>query len=557
MQANGEVVIQWNEDEVTIEVKIVLGEGDYLLFKLGSQDQNQGHHVKSPSFGSYLVMVPDNWERDDTLSGPPQVAPEAVFLTGYQAHFFELEKDGDGKIAFHTPAGDSFVIESKAPQFELVGTRLNDASRDLGPLFGERPPQICALQERVWKDVGTIIVGEEGSGRGRWRILFRPDAKGTHQDLPSEVVDRKGGWYFLRFYDTKDDLIESLDFRFLSNLREIRIPQLSPLPPGGGHKPVQVELLHEYSCVIQPADSPKDIPSERQIDRTILTIPADPTCDKTHWLIGPEGGPQVEATILVERLWWMVAEEDKAPAEWKDNPFPLSRDDFAATSNKAIWLRISSLRWVDAVSVGFEQSKSRRYALKVTDMAIAIPLRDFGDAQELCNIGITPLHLWICSQGNSYTGTICEVIVKVGCKFCDFLASEKEDVISHIESHHLDETFSPLARQEMRERDSSLPLKIYKCEYCDFYVASNDFRNPTSTITSHIERDCAKVPGGAGPVQITFRVICDVDEIRENVIKNLPHIYCSMCGTQLEEAPQSDKMRHLIEQHENRLYELR
>jgi hypothetical protein len=50
-----------------------------------------------------------------------------VSFTGYQAHFFELEKEGDGKIAFRTPTGKSFVIESKAPQFELVGNRLNDA----------------------------------------------------------------------------------------------------------------------------------------------------------------------------------------------------------------------------------------------------------------------------------------------------------------------------------------------------------------------------------------------------------------------------------------------
>jgi hypothetical protein len=141
----GEVVVQWNEGEGVQETKAALGQDGYLLFKLSGKNQNQGRRVKFLSSGSYLVMVPDDWERDDTLSGPAPVAPESTSLFGYQAHFFELEKDGDGKIAFRTPTGKSFVIESKAPQFELVGTRLNEASGDRGPLFGGRPPQIRAL----------------------------------------------------------------------------------------------------------------------------------------------------------------------------------------------------------------------------------------------------------------------------------------------------------------------------------------------------------------------------------------------------------------------------
>jgi hypothetical protein len=139
------VVVQWNEGEGVQETRAALGQDGYLLFKLSGKNQNQGRRVKFLSSGSYLVMVPDDWERDDTLSGPAPVAPESTSLFGYQAHFFELEKDGDGKIAFRTPTGKSFVIESKAPQFELVGTRLNEASGDRGPLFGGRPPQIRAL----------------------------------------------------------------------------------------------------------------------------------------------------------------------------------------------------------------------------------------------------------------------------------------------------------------------------------------------------------------------------------------------------------------------------
>ena len=379
----GQVVVQWNEDEVAKEIKVVLGEESYLLFKLSGQDQKQGRRVKSPSFGSYLVMVPDNWGRDDALSGPPPAAPEPVSVAGYKAHFFDLEKDGDGKIVFHRPINKQLKIEPRTSRFELVGTRLNDASEYVGPLFGDKPPKIRALDDQGWKDVGTIVVGEEGSGIGRWRRQFNPVLGRTEQDLPPEVADRKGGWFFLRFYDTNDDLIESLDFRFISVLREIKISQPPPLPSEDGHRPVYVEFLHEPCCAVQAADGLTNIQIERQDDKTTLTISPDPTCDKTRWLVGSEDGPKVEVTILVERLWWAVGEEDKEPSEWKDQPFTLPRDNFAATSKNALWLRLPRRRWADKVLVGFEQPKARPYDVRVTEKTIAVPLREFADSKEV------------------------------------------------------------------------------------------------------------------------------------------------------------------------------
>lgn len=383
-QASGEVVVGWNEGEDIQETKIVLGQEGYLLFKLSGQNQNQGRRVKFPSSGSYLLVVPENWERDAAVSGLPPVAPESVSLTGYQAHFFILEKDDDGKIAFRISAGQPVVVEPIASRFDLVGARLNDASEDMGPLFGEKPPQIRAVDDQVWRDVGTIVVGEEGLGKGRWRSAFSPMEGLIAQDLPAEIAARKSGWYFLRFYDTNDDLSESLDFRFICALKEIRMLQPCHLPSGDGHKLASVEFIHESSCVIQGADGlARSIQIERQADKTILTVHPDPACDETRWLVGPEGGPQVEVTILVERLWWAVREENKAPSEWEDRHLTLPRDYFAATSKKALWLRLPRRRWVDKVLVGFEQPKARLYGLKVTEKTIAVPLREFGDSKEV------------------------------------------------------------------------------------------------------------------------------------------------------------------------------
>ena len=398
--ASGQAVIQWNENEAVRKIAIALGKESYLLFKLTGQDQKEGRWVNFPSSGSYLVIVPEDWQRDETLSGSPPVMPEPVSLPGYRAHFFELEKGGDGKIAFRLANGNSCIIESKASQFELLGTCLNDATEGMGPLFGVSPPRICVRGDRAWEDISAIVVGEEGSKRGRWRTQMTPVPDVREQELPAEVAARKGGWYFLRFYNTNDDLIESLDFRFISALREIRIHQPQPLPSENGHRPVQAELIHEPGCLFQLADSSKRIHIESQNEQTNLIIPSDPTRDETCLLVGPAEGPRVEITILVERLWWAVGEEDNEPLEWRDLPLTLSRDDFAAMSRRAVWVRFPRRRWVNRVFVGFEQAKARPYNVKVTDKTIAIPFREFGDSEEIADkMHEYSLEVWIERNG--------------------------------------------------------------------------------------------------------------------------------------------------------------
>lgn len=386
-QVCGQVVVQWNEDAVAKETQIALGEGNYLLFKLCGKNQNLGRRVKSPSLGSYLVMVLDNWDRDEALSGPPPAAPEPVSLAGYRAHFFDLEKDGDRKIVFRAPGGESFVIESKASRFELVGTRLNDANEDIGPLFGERPPKIRTVGYQAWTDVDCIVVIEEGkrSEEKRWRDVIAPDEEAGELGLGDKLEERGVGWYSLRIYDKQlGPPVESLDFRFICALKEIRILQPFPLPSEDGHRPVCVEFLHEPGCAVLPADGLAcSIEIEREDDKTILSIPPDPTCDETRWLAGHKGGSQVEVTVLVERLWWAVGEEHNAPSEWEDQLLTLPRNNFAATSVKALWLRLPRRRWVDVVSVGFERFKARQFSMKATERMLTIPLREFGDSTEV------------------------------------------------------------------------------------------------------------------------------------------------------------------------------
>jgi len=77
---------------------------------------------------------------------------------------------------------------------------------------------------------GVIVIGEEGSGRNRWRTQFSPQESMIDQKMPDDLANRQGGWYFVRIYDKDDNLLESMDFRFSAGLKSIQIMNLDVCP---------------------------------------------------------------------------------------------------------------------------------------------------------------------------------------------------------------------------------------------------------------------------------------------------------------------------------------
>lgn len=337
-----------------------------------------------------------------------------------------------GKLAFRDGTDRSVVIGSGGPLFQLVGDELHDASDNLGPLFAGAPPRM-RITDGAWENVGTIVLGEEGRGIGKWRKAFRPNSAMPEQEMSVELVKRKAGWYFVRFYDLQDELIDSLDFRFCAGLRQITLQHGQPLPKITGHELAIVEFEHDADyCVASLSAIPHDVSIEHIAERTVLKIPPLPDCDLTGWVLGPRGGPQVETAVLVERVWWAVSSVDKSPLQWRDTCLSLSVEDFAATSEKAIWLRLPKPRWADSVFVGFQPEKRREYALKVAARTLAIPLRDFSDAPALAERSKDcTLKAWV--NGNE------AVVAVVSCG-----TTEETLDIARIPAHHLAKTLTRL-----------------------------------------------------------------------------------------------------------------
>ena len=382
--AVGGVKVTWTGGQKDIPL---LGAGrNYFIFKMRKDWKGLGRLVRHPTIGYYLAIVPREWKRDEEVSGSASVNPESVQVDGYKAHFFCQEQDGNKAIGFVNANGERIQVESGYSRFQIVGREIEDASEDMGPLFGEQLPCIQTLDEKGWRDIGVIVLGEEGMGKNRWRTQFVPQVGAKEQKLPEEIANRRGGWYFVRIYDNGDNLLESMDFRFLKVLNDIRIESSDFLPGPNGYDNVSVQFLHQTDCKVELMDDDAQhaLKIYRESGQTVVTVPPKPNYDKTHWILC-DGDAKIKVTVLVEKIWWSFGIIGVATTDWVDRPIDLSHKHFTATSDKALFLRFPRLRFVRKIDVGFDRNKSKPYQVEVGKKEIAIPLRDFCDTEEIEN----------------------------------------------------------------------------------------------------------------------------------------------------------------------------
>lgn len=550
-QLSGTVIATWHDDERRTAT-LPCGDGSFLLFRLNGQ-QDYGRLVSAPTSGEHLVTAPADWTRDEHLSGSPPIRPEAVALSGCRAHFFNVERTGTSIIAFRTASGTLVKIEPATRRFELVGQQVVDGSVRMGTLFVGGPPVIRALDDRLWDEVRTLVVGAEGHGRDGWRHASYPIRRRRDHPLPGALAERGGGWYFLRFYDARDRLIDSVDFRFTVVLTAITVDSPPLLPPAAGHNPVTIRFRHQPGASIQSIDRHVDVlPPRLSEHETIVTLPARPAYDISRWSINHDDTLTTPVTVQIERIWWTLGEIGHEPNDWTDLPVELGRAHVSAESTAALWVRLPAAGWAATVLAGFARTRARSYHVPATAQVIAIPLRHFGDAREARTSGVTPLHVWVQVGDEERSATFGQLVIQLHCQQCDFATQDESEYLAHLKERHLRTLLPELTYDEMRRRRPNLPATIYRCGYCVYYTPSGGIQNPTSTIDEHFNQK------HRNRGNLRFKVIDDTDTIRQYVIKDLVVVHwCQLCKQEWEQPTEKELLRHLLDNHRAQLYELR
>jgi hypothetical protein len=371
----------------------------YRIFKLIGARGDRGRAVREGSDGHFLVVVPESWRWNEELSGSAFGSADPVSPGGYLAHHVDLPLGPTRALAFNTPEDGCVRIPCADQRFELVGTRIEDSSTDAGALFVREPPQLrAATSIAEYVAIATVVVGEEGPTYGgrSWRVRG-----GQFEDVRGAIAERQAGWFFIRLYDISDELIESLDFRFIADLEGIAVEATSPMPGPDGHLPAQVHFHHARTCTVRSqASSPLLL--ERSPSGSRVLVPPDTRYDETHWLISSDNGRPVDVTVIVERIWW--AHESEGTTEnqrqWTDRPLNLSREDFSATSVTAIRLKLPRPGWADELRIGFDAARSRSVHLGVFEREHVIQLRDLGGLREVEEQSVARLRVWLTPGGH-------------------------------------------------------------------------------------------------------------------------------------------------------------
>ena len=368
---NDEWVLSSFTGRLSIEFKnrqpenISLFEGNSLIFKLKNNWVGDGIMLRRITKGHFIVIAPNEWERE----GPVSVAPESCVDSSFAAHYLFH----DGSDLSSTEPFPAHEVASFASGLKLEGDAVFDDSQD-GSLFVGVPPQLTSSPSVVWARVGE----EKKTG---WN---GENFKSAEMSL-TDALNHRQGHFFVRIYD-REGLLDSDQFRFLRDLQEIQVngerytDSTLLVPSSSGYSRTVIRFVGaDGAAAFRPILQTRG-PHTEEVDSGLVVTP-DPKNDKISVTLEVDGGA-VDVVLDLPRIWWRMEQRgSEASAEWRDSMIEMTRREFRALASSRSILRLRLPKRVLSVSVGFGVEVNRNYRRK--GECVELPLVDFLDYQEI------------------------------------------------------------------------------------------------------------------------------------------------------------------------------
>ena len=485
----GKVVVEWREIENNELKSVEFPCKQFRVFKLSGLQQDRGREVACISRGRYMVIVPETWLRDEKISGTESISPETVHSKHrHKAHFFEVNGNDRNSVVFLSGNKRKIFVPSKKLEFSLDGDKIVDAYQSIGPLFRGDPPYL----QNGRTSYKTVVVGEEvpSNGGRRWR-----KSAARFEDVRKEIASRQAGWFFVRLYDDNDRLIESQDFRYCRDLKNIDTQVPSTVPAPDGHGQAMILVRHDRPLSVQCQWPDSCFKMEATDDVTYITVPTDPRADISHWTLAAFSGCKVDFSVRLERIWWDVALEGEKP-HWRDRKIELTDDLFLPTSRHVLYIRLPRQGWAEKILLGFRSGYMYGKRVSPRDESCEIPLRNLGGFLPTDSESEAVLHMYIESQGGIQDGLKSEI------------ASVKILKIATIANwtHHVFCLRPPRLMTLLTRACRRLPkIRRPVCEFRNQYYrkwkrgklpASEFFREGLCLLAAIIDKQAAKQPQG-------------------------------------------------------------
>jgi hypothetical protein len=530
-----------------------------VFFRVFQDDFAQ--QVANPSRGLNLAMVPANWKYDQEKSGPPPHEPEACSILGCVMHYFSAARSA--VLAFDPPGQDAIELHVVKPRFCLEGSHISDANKKQGHLFVGVPPKLRSVNGGL-AQVHTVVVGDEGRGTEKWRREYQLDGTDiAGWSLPDDMTNRGSGWYFIRLYDAKDELIDSLDFRYIPRLRAVNV-SLPKCKQCTDDDCVSVDFVHESGVSVERLGSPSDsissilgVQGKQDSYRTTkFEWPSNP--DIREALFGIcDGGKPVRVTFETDRIWWAVLDpsERNERVQWRSISIEVPVEAFAPESDAEMRIRFPRSAAMEA-SVGFEHTSRRNVGHVDAEGLVCFQLHEFCEAKELSTLGTHTLSLWVRDDGQEIQLILIKVTISKSCRWCDVRIASQKDLLDHVTGEHHNQLFERLELREEEIVGSALPYAVFICMECG-QSYPKDLR-PDHNATSLMLRHFDEVHPNSHP---HFKRVDEPEALRNLFARQQKVIWKCRIENCDPVVPSSDdeyaivdKKVHLEEEHLNQLF---
>ena len=223
-------------------------------------------------------------------------------------------------------------------------------------------------------------VGEEK--KNGWKgENFKPDERTL-----AEALNGRQGRFFVRVYDSDVKLLDKGEFRYLRDLREIRInsepytEQTVLVPSLTGHSLTKVHFIGVDGATVRPI-LPRES-SHAEAQRNTLVVRPHLNGDEISCDLECASG-RVGIVLNLPRIWWRLESDESESGDWRATSFSVTRQEFRehASANANILLRLP--RRMKSVRVGFGVELERVYRHPKERNDIQIPLADFFDYSQV------------------------------------------------------------------------------------------------------------------------------------------------------------------------------
>ena len=345
--------------------EFVLFDDTPLIFKLRNNWTGEGRKTCGITKGYFIVIAPNEWER----TGHVPVEPVNCTDTGFTAHYFHR----NGTEPTEDIGGFCECAVVTTSGFELIGQRVFDDSED-GDLFVGTVPKL-----KLFPNVAWVRVGEEAENGWKGEN-FEPDERTL-----AKVLNGRQGRFFIRVYDDTK-LLDSGEFRYLRNLKEIRVngdlytENTCLVPPSTGYPPTKVRFIGVDGATVRPI-LPLEL-THAEAQGGDLIVEPHPKGDDISCTLKSDTG-LVDVGLNLPRTWWRMKRDGSETGEWRDTPLTMTRQEFREHAHANATMRLRLPRRVKSVRVGFDDELKRMYRPVKGENDISVPLAHFIDYSQI------------------------------------------------------------------------------------------------------------------------------------------------------------------------------